>query len=77
MKLQPHSNTCQASSGEACICGAGQLNYVILLQDRNEKLEKVVKASQCRNSGNDFKGNYTKYCRECDYCKAIAELEQP
>jgi len=52
-------------------------DFICMARELMPKLLKVVKASQCRNSGNDFKGNYIKYCRECDYCKAIAELEQP
>ena len=52
-------------------------DFICMSRELMPKLLKVVKASQCRNSGNDFKGNYIKYCRECDYCKAMSELEQP
>jgi len=52
-------------------------DFICMARELMPKLLKVVKASQCRNSGNDFKGNYIKYCRECDYCKAMSELEQP
>ena len=47
------------------------------LIERNEKLEKVVKASECRDSYTDFKGKNTAYCKRCDYCLALADLEQP
>ena len=47
------------------------------LKERNEKLEKVVKASECRDSYTDFKGKNTAYCKRCDYCLALADLEQP
>jgi len=75
MKLQPHSNTCQASSGEACICGAGQLNYVILLQDRNEKLERLLVASKALNIV--FCNGLSTSRAFDDWRKAMADLEQP
>ena len=53
------------------------LDDIEKLIERNEKLEKVVKASECRDSYTDFKGKNTAYCKRCDYCLALADLEQP
>ena len=75
MKLQPHSNPCNASSGEACTCEAGQINYQIRLQDRNEKLEKLFVASKDLN---------TVFCNGLSTSRAfyawraaMTDLEQP
>jgi len=75
MKLQPHSNPCNASSGQACTCEAGQINYQIRLQDRNEKLEKLSVASKALNDS--FAGGDVNFNLMHDWRKAIADLEKP
>jgi len=52
-------------------------DFICIARELMPKLLKVVKASECRDSYTDFKGKNTAYCKRCDYCLALADLEQP
>ena len=52
-------------------------DFICMARELMPKLLKVVKASECRDSYTDFKGKNTAYCKRCDYCLALADLEQP